>query len=110
MPGSPAGPTGRALRALGRGWVVLFAPCLVAVSLLLSACATRPAPAEAAPIDLQRFMGQWHVISNVGYFGERGHVASIDEFTLRADGGIGIRYLYREGFRSRRKSATRARP
>ena len=95
MPGSSAE---RAFRALARSLIGLAAPCLVAVSLLMSACATKPAPAEAVPIDLQRFMGQWHVISNVGYFGERGHVASIDEFTLHDDGGIGIRYLYRNGF------------
>jgi apolipoprotein D and lipocalin family protein len=77
-------------------WLRCFV--LMLCGFLLAACATRPLPAEALPVDLQRFMGQWHVISHVPYFGERGHVASIDEFTLRADGEIGIRYLYRTGF------------
>ncbi|MEP6634213.1 MAG: lipocalin family protein, partial [Luteimonas sp.] len=48
--------------------------------------------------DLQRFMGPWHVIAHVPYIGERGHVASIDHYTLRPDGGIAVRYTYRTGF------------
>ena len=43
-------------------------------------------------------MGPWHVIAHVPYFGERGHVASRDEYTLRTDGRIGVRYVYQEGF------------
>ena len=53
---------------------------------------------QATPIDLPRFMGAWHVIAHVPYFGERGHVASRDEYTLRTDGKIGVRYVYQEGF------------
>lgn len=55
---------------------------------------TRP----AAAIDLPRLMGPWHVIAHVPYFGERGHVASRDEYTLRADGRIAVHYVYRQGF------------
>jgi apolipoprotein D and lipocalin family protein len=51
-----------------------------------------------SPIDLPRFMGAWHVIGHVPYFAERGHVASRDEYTLRPDGKIGVRYVYQEGF------------
>ncbi|WP_093137970.1 lipocalin family protein [Pseudoxanthomonas sp. GM95] len=50
------------------------------------------------PIDLPRFMGAWHVIAHVPYFGERGHVASRDEYTLRPNGSIGVHYVYQEGF------------
>lgn len=49
-------------------------------------------------IELSRFMGAWHVIAHVPYFGERGHVASRDEYTLRADGKIAVHYVYQEGF------------
>ncbi len=83
----------RRLQALARRWLGLLV-----LACLLAACATKPAPVEAPPIDLPRFMGRWHVISHVPYFGERGHVASVDEFTLRDDRDIGVRYFYRTGF------------
>jgi len=51
-----------------------------------------------APIDLQRFMGTWYVIGRVPNFIERGHVASVNEYTLREDNKVGIVYRYRDGF------------
>lgn len=66
--------------------------------VLLSACRSTPPVAGAAPIDLQRFMGPWHVIARVPYFAENGDVASRDEYTLTGPGKIGVRYVYREGF------------
>lgn len=74
--------------------------CLVAIALALAACATAPKPdsVDAAPIDLKRFMGKWHVIAHVPYIGERGDVASSDTYTLQDDGDISVRYVYRKGF------------
>ena len=68
--------------------------------MMLAACATGSGPvaASSTPVDLPRFMGEWHVIAHVPYFGERGHVASSDTYTLRPDGGIDVRYTYRTGF------------
>jgi apolipoprotein D and lipocalin family protein len=78
-----------AVRALLLGFLIASSP----------ACKSQTMPATAAdPIDLPRFMGAWHVIAHVPYFGERGHVASRDEYTLRANGSIGVRYVYQEGF------------
>lgn len=51
-----------------------------------------------ASIDLQRFMGTWYVIGRVPNFIERGHVASVNEYTLREDNKVGIVYRYRDGF------------
>ena len=65
---------------------------------LLAACSSAPMNTNAKPVDLPRFMGAWHVIAHVPYFGERGHVASRDEYTLREDGRIGVHYAYQEGF------------
>ncbi len=65
---------------------------------LVAACASTPMNTNATPVDLPRFMGAWHVIAHVPYFGERGHVASRDEYTLREDGRIGVHYVYQEGF------------
>lgn len=64
-----------------------------------TACMSQPMSATPTdPIDLSRFMGAWHVIAHVPYFGERGHVASRDEYTLRPDDKIGVHYVYQEGF------------
>lgn len=54
--------------------------------------------AGPAPLDLQKMMGTWYVIARTPNPVERGHVASRDEYTLREDGKIGIRYIYRDGF------------
>ena len=74
---------------------------LLLMGLLLSSlpCTAQPMNStHADAIDLPRFMGPWHVVAHVPYFGERGHVASRDEYSLRRDGKIGVRYVYQEGF------------
>lgn len=75
-------------------------PLLAGLMLLflVAACTSTPMKPNATPVDLPRFMGAWHVIAHVPYFGERGHVATRDEYTLREDGRIGVRYVYQEGF------------
>jgi apolipoprotein D and lipocalin family protein len=67
--------------------------CLALCLALLHGCATTPMPAtvDSAPVDLARFMGRWHVIAHVPYFGESGHVASSDDYTLQDDGDIHVR-------------------
>ena len=59
---------------------------------------TMPTHHRDDAIELSRFMGAWHVIAHVPYFGERGHVASRDEYRLRDDGKIAVHYVYQEGF------------
>ena len=74
---------------------------LLLMGLLLSSlpCTAQPMNStHADAIDLPRFMGAWHVIAHVPYFGERGHVASRDEYQLRADGKIAVHYVYQQGF------------
>ncbi len=80
---------------------------VAAAFAVITACSSTPMPAHlvnAAPIDLPRFMGRWHVIAHVPYFAERGHVASVDEYTLRPDGRIGVHYTYRTSFSEPEKS------
>jgi apolipoprotein D and lipocalin family protein len=74
--------------------------------LALASCAAQPAPpaGAAGAIDLERFMGRWHVVAHVPYFAERGHVASSDTYTLRDDGAIAVRYTYRRGFGEQEKT------
>ena len=56
------------------------------------------ASAQGAPIDLKRFMGTWYVIGRVPNVIERGHVASVNEYSLRDSQKVAITYSYREGF------------
>ncbi len=59
----------------------------------------RQAPAPERPaLDLKRMMGTWYVIARIPNPVERGHVASRDEYTLKDENSVGIRYVYREGF------------
>lgn len=62
--------------------------------LMLSACAIPSMPPAATPaeaIDLQRFMGTWHVIAHVPCFARRVEVASSDSYALQPDGSIPVR-------------------
>lgn len=72
----------------------------LAVALALAGCASTPEtpamPADAAPLDLSRFMGTWHVIANVPYFFENGKVATRDVYRLRADGRIDNDFVFRK--------------
>lgn len=72
---------------------------LVSLVLPLAPAHAQSDSAQAsAPVDLQRFMGRWYVIGRVPNFVERGHVASVNDYSLRGEGKIAIRYQYREGF------------
>jgi len=80
---------------------------LLSTLSLLSACAfgdSKPTPAPSvstpasAPIDLQRFMGTWYVIGRVPNPVERGHVASVNRYSLRGDQKVAITYSFRDGF------------
>lgn len=48
-------------------------------------------------VDLDRYLGQWYVISNIPYFGERGNVAGRAIYRARDDGRMDDIYLYRKG-------------
>ena len=79
--------------------------CCALALLLLGACASTPAlPDTRSVLPLQPLMGTWYVIAHIPYFTERGHVAARDEYTLLADGRVGVRYVYRTGFHAPVKS------
>lgn len=71
-----------------------------AVVLVLSGCALL-APKEPLPtvesVDLDRYMGQWYVIANIPYFGERGNVAGRAVYRQRDDGRMDDIYIYKKG-------------
>ncbi|WP_205596446.1 lipocalin family protein [Wenzhouxiangella sp. XN201] len=68
--------------------------------LALSGCAMMrggPPLETVERVDLERYMGQWYVIANIPYFGERGNVAGRAIYRLREDGRIDDIYRYRDG-------------
>jgi apolipoprotein D and lipocalin family protein len=78
-------------------------PLTLFAAILLTACAAPAsrdrAPLEAATsVDLQRFMGTWHVIAHVPYFFEEGKVATRDEYRLRPDGRIDNDFVFKRRF------------
>ncbi|HSI15879.1 MAG TPA: lipocalin family protein [Chthoniobacter sp.] len=47
-------------------------------------------------VDLRRYMGDWRVIANIPYFGEKNCVDSIEGYRLRPDGRIDNFFTYRK--------------
>jgi len=47
-------------------------------------------------VDLHRYVGDWRVIANIPYFGEKNCVDSIEGYRLRADGQIDNFFTYRK--------------
>ena len=80
---------------------LLLGLTLPAATALTQDTAPAATPTEGiaeGPIDLERFMGRWYVIGRVPNFIERGHVASVNTYTLQDDNKVAIRYQFREGF------------
>lgn len=48
-------------------------------------------------MDLERYLGDWHVIAHIPYFLERGKVATLDRYVARPDGRMDNIYLFRKG-------------
>ena len=70
---------------------------LVAMSLLLGACAT-PAPIRTVEhVDLERFMGDWYVIANIPTFVEQGAHNAVESYRLADDGTIDTTFTFRDG-------------
>jgi len=68
--------------------------------LLLSGCAfmrSGPPLPTVDEVDLDRYMGEWYVIANIPYFGERGNVAGRALYRKRDDGRMDDIYFYRKG-------------
>ncbi len=77
---------------------IIALPAATAMAQDQSATKAAPEGIAEGPIDLQRFMGTWYVIGRVPNIIERGHVASVNTYTLHDEDKVAIRYQYREGF------------
>ncbi|HEX8297261.1 MAG TPA: lipocalin family protein [Chthoniobacteraceae bacterium] len=85
----------------------LAVAALCAVALIFAGCGLLP-KRKSKPIsskgplrtvqhvDLARFMGDWRIIANIPYSGEKGRVDSITSYALRPDGKIENWFTYRK--------------
>lgn len=75
---------------------------LVAVLLLLGACATRDSGSTAMPVpvvptvDLQRYMGTWFVVGAIGLALEDGAHNAVESYALNPDGTIATVFQFRQ--------------
>lgn len=74
---------------------------LFAVATLLAACATSKSASTVqtvASVDLQRYLGKWYEIGRFPMFFQRNCIGDTTaEYTLQADGRIGVRNRCRTG-------------
>lgn len=72
---------------------------ILLLALTLTGCAGTPTQpsAPARPLDARALTGTWYVVARIPNLLERGHMASRNEYTLREDGKLAVRYLYRTG-------------
>ena len=77
---------------------------LLASLPLLGACATqdtRPLEAMDRKVDLERFMGDWHVIGfipiTIPFFSEEGAHNAVESYRLTDEGVIETTYTFRDG-------------
>jgi apolipoprotein D and lipocalin family protein len=75
----------------------IFTILLCPVVLLCGCMSTPPkkAPLKTVDyVDLPRFMGDWYVIGTIPWIVEKNNVGTMDIYTMRPDGRIGITYAF----------------
>jgi len=73
---------------------------VVLLALFISGCASfgsNEPLTTVERVELDRYMGEWFVIANIPYFGERGNLAGRAIYRPRDDGRMDDIYLYKEG-------------
>ena len=70
---------------------------LVVISaLLVASCTHQPRePMQTASyVDINKFMGDWHVLANIPTFPERGAINPIERYTLNEDGTVDTSFSF----------------
>lgn len=81
----------------------ILCPTLFAcvVTLAVSSCSSptmKQPPLKTVPyVDIQRYMGDWHIYANIPYFLEKGKVGTVDRYVMRPDGKMDNTFLFRRG-------------
>ncbi len=63
---------------------------LIIASVLVSACASKPAPATVSSVDLARYSGDWYEIESFPNFFQRGCTGSRARYAPKPDGTIRV--------------------
>lgn len=86
----------------------LVALILASVSGAWFGCRSgRLEPIRVAPVDLERFMGEWYVIANIPTPFVKNAYNAVQKYQLNADGTISTTFQYREGgFDGKQKTLT----
>jgi apolipoprotein D and lipocalin family protein len=74
---------------------------VVVLSFLLLSCAGHGRePMKTVPyVDLERFMGDWHVVANIPTFVEKGAHNAVETYRLNSDGTIATTFRFnKDGF------------
>ena len=83
----------------------IFASCFIVMTI--SACSSYPPIKTAEYVDLQRFMGDWYVISNIPTFIEEGAHNAIESYQLDKDGTVATTFsFYQDDFNGEKKTYT----
>ncbi len=61
---------------------------VLSLGLLLAACASGPPLSLAKSVDIQRYSGDWYIIAEIPYVGERGNVGSTVKYTPLPNGHV----------------------
>ena len=69
----------------------------LAAAVLASGCASVPPPRTVPKVDLQRFMGSWHVAGGILTWFERDAHNAVETYSLDEQGRIQTTYSFRRG-------------
>lgn len=76
---------------------ICFPLLVIVASWLAAGCTSMSPPLQTVPhVELPRYMGDWYVIANIPYFGEKNCFDSVESYSLRADGKIDNWFACRE--------------
>jgi apolipoprotein D and lipocalin family protein len=69
----------------------------VAATTACRSSTVKPSIPTAAPIDVDRFMGDWYVIAHIPSFPEREAYAAVESYARQPDGRIQTTFRFRKG-------------
>lgn len=75
----------------------LMIKTLIAISALLIASCThqsREPMQTSSYVDIEKFMGDWHILANIPTFPERGAINPVERYSLNDNGTIDTRFIF----------------